>query len=380
MKRSRRGAVSPFIVMDIMEAAAARERQGAHVIHMEVGQPSTPAPEIVREAAAKAVRDERLGYTVAAGIPALREAIAGWYAARYGRAVDPARVFVTTGSSTGFSLAFLAAFDAGDRVAMALPGYPAYRNIMAALGLDVVFIETDISTGYQPTKEHLDALDRPVDGLVLASPANPTGSMVGRQAFEELVAVCQARGIRLISDEIYHGIEYGEPAASAAPLSDKAIVINSFSKYFSMTGWRIGWMIVPPDLARSVECLAQNMYISAPSPSQVAALAAFEATEELDRNLAVYRANRDLLVADLPGAGFATLAPADGAFYIYADISDRTTDSAEFCSRMLNEAGVAATPGSDFDPVRGHQFVRFSYAGSTEEMREAVKRLAAWNR
>lgn len=379
IKRARRGAVSPFIVMDVMEAAAARERAGANVIHMEVGQPSTPAPALVREAAAKAVQQERLGYTVAAGIVPLREAVARWYGRRYGKPVEPDRVFVTTGSSAGFSLAFLSAFEAGDRVAMALPGYPAYRNILTALGLEVVFIEAGLETGYQPTPDHLAAIKEPVDGLIVASPANPTGSMIGRSDFEQLVGYCDAKGIRLISDEIYHGIEFGESATTAAHLSDTAIVINSFSKYFSMTGWRLGWMIVPPDLARSVECLAQNMFISAPSPSQAAALAAFDAGEELDRNVAVYRANRDLLVRELPGAGFPRLAPADGAFYIYADIADRTDDSAAFCRRMLDEAGIAATPGIDFDPIRGHQAVRFSYAGSTEEMAEAISRLADWS-
>lgn len=379
LKKSRRGAVSPFIVMDVMAAAAAKEREGGSVIHMEVGQPSTPAPEIVREAAAKAVREQRLGYTLVAGIEPLRARIAGWYGERYGTPVAMERVFVTTGSSTAFSLAFLSAFDAGDRVAMALPGYPAYRNILSAYGLETVFIEAGIETGYQPTPAHLEALDKPVDGLILASPANPTGSMVASRDFAALVTYCEANGIRLISDEIYHGIEFGERAASAAPLSDSAVVINSFSKYFSMTGWRLGWMIVPPDLARSVECLAQNMYISAPSPSQAAALAAFDATEELERNVQVYRANRDLLVAKLPGVGFPKLAPADGAFYIYADIAERTNDSANFCTRMLDEAGIATTPGNDFDPVRGHQTLRFSYAGSTAEMEEAIDRLAKWD-
>ncbi len=378
IKRARRGAVSPFIVMDVMEAAAARERAGADVIHMEVGQPSTPAPALVRQAAARAVQQERLGYTVAAGIVPLREAIAQWYGHRYGKPVERDRVFVTTGSSAGFSLAFLSAFETGDRVAMALPGYPAYRNILTALGLDVVFIEAGHETGYQPTPEHLAAIDKPIDGLIVASPANPTGSMIGRAEFERLVVYCETQRIRLISDEIYHGIEFGETATTAAHLSDTAIVINSFSKYFSMTGWRLGWMIVPPDLARSVECLAQNMFISAPSPSQSAALAAFDAGQELDKNVAVYRANRDLLVKELPCVGFPRLAPADGAFYIYADIADRTDDSAAFCRCMLDEAGIAVTPGIDFDPIRGHQTIRFSYAGSTEEMAEAISRLADW--
>ena len=246
LKKSRRGAVSPFIVMDVMAAAAERERAGASVIHMEVGQPSTPAPALVREAAARAVRDQRLGYTLVAGIEPLRERIARWYAERYGATVAPGRVFVTTGSSTAFSLAFLASFDAGDRVAMALPGYPAYRNILSAYGLETVFIEAGIETGYQPTPAHLEALDKPVDGLILASPANPTGSTTGNQAFRALAEYCESSGIRLISDEIYHGIEYGEPALTAAQISEPAIVINSLSKYFSMTGWRLGWMIVPP--------------------------------------------------------------------------------------------------------------------------------------
>ncbi|MGQ0664872.1 MAG: pyridoxal phosphate-dependent aminotransferase [Pseudomonadota bacterium] len=384
LKAARRGQVSPFIVMDVMRAANARDIKAARgedkVVHLEVGQPDTPAPLAVLEAAAAGLRSDRLGYTEALGVPALRERIARHYRDAYGVAVAPERVAVTTGSSGAFLLAFLAAFDAGDRVALADPGYPAYRNILSALGVEVVGLPAEPSTKFQPTPARLEALGRPLAGLVVASPANPTGSMLAKAELEGLLDWCRRHGVRLVSDEIYHGITYGMTAATALQFTDQAIVINSFSKYYSMTGWRLGWMIVPPDLARSVEVLAQNLFISPPTLSQLAAIAAFDARAELDANVARYRRNRDLLLAELPAAGFQRFAPPDGAFYLYADVAHLTNDSEAFCRRMLAEAGVAATPGIDFDPGRGRAYVRFSFAGSTAAMAEAVRRLKAWRR
>ncbi|MBF0305185.1 MAG: aminotransferase class I/II-fold pyridoxal phosphate-dependent enzyme, partial [Alphaproteobacteria bacterium] len=295
--------------------------------------------------------------------------------------VDPARVVVTIGSSGAFVLAFLAAFEAGDRVALAAPGYPAYRNILQALGVEVVSLPVGPETRFQPSPAMIEALDAPLDGLILASPSNPTGSMLPPAEVAALARLCHAKGIRLVSDEIYHGITYGSSrAATAAGLSPSAIVVNSFSKYFSMTGWRLGWMVVPEDLLRPIECLAQNLFISPPTISQMAAIEVFACKDELDANVARYARNRDLLLDALPQAGFDRLAPADGAFYVYADVSAMTNDSAAFCRRILAETGVAITPGIDFDPQRGHQFVRFSFAGATHDMAEAARRLAAWTR
>ena len=284
----------------------------------------------------------------------------------------------TLGQPHLFHRWFLAAFEAGDRVALASPGYPAYRNILAALGIEPVELRTEPEDRFQPTPALLDALDRPVDGLIVASPSNPTGTMLPPEEFAALAAYCEGSGIRLISDEIYHGITYGMKAATAAALSDHAVVVNSFSKYYSMTGWRLGWMVVPEDLARAIECLAQNLFISPPTLSQHAAVAAFDCADELDANVARYAANRALLLDALPKAGFDRLAPADGAFYLYADIRHLTNDSEAFCRRMLAETGVAATPGVDFDPSRGHATMRFSFAGATDDMATAAERLRAW--
>ena len=384
LKVARRGGISPFIVMDVMRAANARDlaakTAAERCVHLEVGQPGTPAPRAVREAAAAALDSERLGYTLALGIEPLRERIARHYRDMYGVAVPPERIVVTTGSSGAFLLGFLAAFDHGDRVALADPGYPAYRNILMALGIEPVGVVADQDTRFQPTPALLDRIAGPIHGLIVASPANPTGSMMAPEDLAAVAGWCRERGVRLISDEIYHGITYGTRAATALAFSDEAIVINSFSKYFSMTGWRLGWMIVPPDLLRAVEVLAQNLYISPPTLPQLAAVAAFDAVEELDGNVARYRANRDLLLKALPEAGFTRFAPADGAFYLYADVAHMTNDSEAFCKRMLAETGVAATPGTDFDPGRGRHFVRFSYAGTTEDMLEAARRLKAWRR
>ncbi|MEQ9815710.1 MAG: pyridoxal phosphate-dependent aminotransferase [Azospirillaceae bacterium] len=378
LKVSRRGQVPPFIVMDVMTAAAERQRIHGDVLHLEVGQPATPAPEGVREAAKRAIDAEVLGYSLALGITPLRERIARHYAETYGARVPAERVMVTAGSSGGFLLAFLAAFEAGDRVALASPSYPAYRNILTALGLVPVELPTDRGDRYQPTLEKLAALDRKVDGLILASPSNPTGTMVSPDELRAIAGYCHEAGIRLISDEIYHGITFGREAATAAACSPSAIVVNSFSKYYSMTGWRLGWLVVPDDLTRAVECLAQNFFISPTAISQHAALAAFDCRAELEANLARYAANRALLLDRLPRAGFTDLAPSDGAFYLYADIGSLTNDSTAFCRRMLEETGIAATPGVDFDPARGHRTMRFSFAGSTEDMAEAAARLQRW--
>jgi aspartate/methionine/tyrosine aminotransferase len=377
LKASRRGLVPPFIAMDVLRAANAREAAGERVIHLEVGQPGTPAPAAVLEAARRALADSRIGYTDAEGIAKLREAIAADYRARYGVAVDPAEVVVTTGSSAAFQLGFLAAFEPGDRVALAAPGYPAYRNILTALGLETVLIEVGENAHYQPNPELLADIPD-LAGLIVASPANPTGTMIPPPELARLAEYCRERGIRLVSDEIYHGITYEADAATARAFGRDAIIVNSFSKYYSMTGWRLGWMLVPPDLARSVECLAQNFYISPPALSQLAAVAAFDCRAELDGHVARYRANRDRLIAMLRKAGLSRFAPAEGAFYLYADVSALTRDSDAFCRRMLAESGVATTPGADFDPIHGDEWLRLSFAGSSEDISEAARRLADW--
>ncbi len=379
LKVSRRGQIPPFIVMDVLRAANERAAGGADVLHLEVGQPSTGAPAKVIAAAQAALRGDMLGYTEAFGLPALRQRIADHYVAAYGIAVDPARIVLTTGSSGAFLLAFLAAFEPGDRVALASPSYPAYRNILTALGLVPVELPSGPAQRYQASVALLERAPGPLEGLIIACPANPTGTMLAREEIAALAHKCTESGIRLVSDEIYHGLTYGTIAASTAlAASDDAIIVNSFSKYFSMTGWRLGWMIVPPSLLRAVECLAQNFFISPPTLAQHAALAAFDCEEELRGNVARYAANRDLLLAELPKAGFDRLAPADGAFYLYADINALTNDSVEFCRRMLAETGVACTPGTDFDPARGHATLRMSFAGSTATIAEAARRLKTW--
>ena len=380
LKAARRGAIPPFLVMEVMRAAAMRDAAKGDVIHLEVGQPSTAAPAPVIAAARRALEADVLGYTDALGVAGLREAIAGHYARRYDVHLPVERIVVTMGASGAFILAFLAAFDPGDRVALALPAYPAYRHTVAALGLEAVPLPTGPETRFQPTPALLDALDPPVEGLIVASPSNPAGTMLAPDELAGLARHCAERGIRLISDEIYHGITFGREAATAAAFEAGAVVVNSFSKYFSMTGWRLGWMVVPDDLARSVECLTQNLFISPSALSQAAALAAFDCEPELAANVARYGRNRALLLDALPGLGLDRLAPADGAFYIYADVAHLTGDSPTFCRQMLAETGIAATPGVDFDPERGHRYVRFSFAGATEDMAEAVRRLRQWPR
>lgn len=372
---SRRSRISPFLVMDVMEDARLLEEQGRDIVHMEVGQPGTPAPATAVAAVTEALqRRDPLGYTVALGRPELRRAIADLYRTRHGIDLDPRRVIVTTGSSCGFILAFLALFDAGGRVALADPGYPAYRNILGALDLEPVRIVTDLSTGYQPTSVQIAEAGQ-VDGVLVASPANPTGTMLDRAALTDLADFCDDRGAVLISDEIYHGLSYGAREVTALEITDDAIVINSFAKYFSMTGWRIGWMVVPDALVRTIENLAQNLFICTPHVSQIAALGALDASEELEGHRNVYAANRALLLEELPKIGFRDLAPADGAFYIYADISEFSHDSQAFSRLLLNEAGVAATTGIDFDPDRGHHTMRFSFARTQAEISLGVERL-----
>ena len=380
LQPSARSAVPPFMVMDVMAAAARLEAQGRRIIHMEVGQPAVGAPATAIAAVRAALSAGPLGYTETFGIASLRRRIAQSYAERHDLDIDPARIVVTTGSSAGFMLAFLAAFDAGDRVAMALPGYPPYRHILTALGCEPVWIETTAQTRWSITSEALLALHRarPLKGVIVGSPANPTGTMMTAQALTELIRCAEDAGIVFISDEIYHGLDYAFAAQSAAGLSDDAIIINSFSKYFCMTGWRIGWMVVPPSLVRAIERLQQNLAISVPTLSQIAAEAAFDARAELDEVKHGYEENRRILVEGLPRAGLDSFLPVDGAFYLYADVSRFSTDSFDFATRMLEEAGVAATPGVDFDPLHGRNFLRLCYAGSRAEMHEAVERIGAW--
>ncbi len=373
MRNSTRSAVDPFIVMDVMEAARAAEAAGRHIIHMEVGQPGTGAPRAATEALARAMRDNALGYTVALGLPELRARIARLYGDWYDVDLDPARVVVTSGSSGAFLLAFTALFDSGDRVGIGAPGYPSYRQILHALGLQPVDLPTAPEHRYQPVEADLAGLD--LAGLMVASPANPTGTMLDRTAMSALIDACAGAGASFISDEIYHGIEYEAKAVTALEITDDAYVINSFSKYFSMTGWRVGWMVVPGDQVRIVERIAQNLFICAPHASQIAALAAMDCDDELQANMDVYRANRALMLEGLPRAGFTRIAPPDGAFYVYADVSDLTTDSRAFAAEILAKAGVAVTPGLDFDPVRGHSTLRFSYARATADITEGLARL-----
>jgi aspartate/methionine/tyrosine aminotransferase len=376
---SRRSDVAPFMVMDVMAAAARIEAAGGHVIHMEVGQPAAAAPQTAIEAA-RAALDGRIGYTEALGIPSLRQRIAKHYQDSYDFALDPGQVIVTTGSSAGFTLAFLALFEPGARVAIANPGYPPYRHILTALGCEPVLIETGPDNRWAMTGKALIAAhkQKPLQGLLVASPANPTGTMMSADALSQLIAVAEAEGIRVISDEIYHGLDYAFPAETALKFSGNVTVINSFSKYFCMTGWRVGWMVLPPALVRPVERLQQNLAISVPTLSQIAAQAAFDGRAEMDAVKHGYEENRRILTQGLPGAGLDRFLPVDGAFYLYADIRKYSDDSFDFASRLLQEAHVAATPGVDFDPVDGKHFVRFSYAGSQDEMREAVARIGKW--
>jgi aspartate/methionine/tyrosine aminotransferase len=379
---SARSAVPAFMVMDVMAAAARIEAAGGRVVHMEVGQPAAPAPATAVAAARAALSGRQLGYTETLGLPSLRARIARHYSDTYGIAVDPARVAVTTGSSAGFVLAFLALFEPGDRVAVALPGYPPYRHILTALGCEPVAIETTPATRWAITPEMLIATHRtrPLKGVLVASPANPTGTMMTAAALRDLVDAAESEDIAFISDEIYHGLDYAFPAETAAKLSDRTVIINSFSKYFCMTGWRIGWMLLPEPLVRPVERLQGNLAISVPTLSQIAAEAAFDGRAEMEAVKHGYEENRRILLEGLPKAGIEKILPVDGAFYLYADVARFCDDSFEFAKRMLEETHVAITPGVDFDPLAGRRFIRFCYAGSAAEMHEAVERIGAWLR
>ena len=380
---SRRSqGVSSFIVMDVMSEAARIERGGGSVIHLEVGQPGYPAPRTARDAVARALEAGKVGYTEALGIWPLRERIAQHYRDWYGVSVDPARVVVTTGSSGGFTLAFLSMFDPGQRVAISSPGYPAYRNILGALGLDVVEIPTGLETRYALSGAAIEAahLEAPLSGVLAMSPANPTGVVMSAEALGDVAATCRRLGIWFISDEIYHGLTYGQSAGTALVHDPDCVIINSFSKFFCMTGWRVGWMIVPEHLVRPIERLQQNMAISVPYLSQIAALAAFDGQDEMEQVRKLYARNREILMNALPGLGLGRFLPVDGAFYIYSDVSELTNDSMDFCKRALREAGVAMTPGLDFDTLNGQRFVRLSFAGTEADMHEAVRRLGSWQR
>jgi len=378
MKVSKRADVSPFFAMEILKSANELADSGAEIMHMETGEPVSGAPAKVMAAAHTALDNSYLGYTEAQGSRPLRARIARHYADMYGEEVPIEQINVTIGASGGLILAFLAAFDVGDRIALAEPSYPAYRNTLEAFGLDVVDLPAGPETRFQPSVKLLKALDRPIQGLIVASPSNPTGTMIPRGQFEAVVEYCEAHDIRIISDEIYHGITYGEAAQTILAYSSNDIIANGFSKYFAMTGWRLGWMVFPPDLVRPVERLAQNLFVSPPALAQISALAAFDCREELEANVARYDENRKILQDALQLAGFGDLAPCDGAFYVYADVSRLTNDSHEFCQKMLKATGVAATPGIDFDTKRGNLYVRFSFATDRETVQRAADALVAW--
>ena len=383
-REALRAGIPPFYVMDVWLAAAERQRTHGDLVNLSAGQPSAQAPAPVRAAAAAARESHNLGYTVALGIPELREAIAGSYRDRHGIDVDPDAVVITTGSTGGFLLAFLSCFDIGDRVAVTSPGYPCYRNILSALGCEVVELPCEADTRFQPTVQMLDALDPPVKGLIIASPANPTGTVIPPADLAGIVNWCDRRGVQLVSDELYHGLVYpGAPATSCAwETSRNPIVVNSFSKYFAMTGWRLGWLLVPEPLRRAVDRLTGNFSICPPTLPQLAAVAAFdpESLAEADALVGEYTVNRDLLLTGLPEIGLDRLAPADGAFYVYADISRYSTDSLGFCAKLLADTGVAIAPGVDFDTVHGGSFVRLSFAGAASEISEALARMGPWLR
>ncbi len=373
MKTSKRGNVDPFIVMDIMNAADKKEEQGNKIIHMEVGQPGTSAPDLAKKIVIQSLNKSNLGYTLAVGLPELRKKISKLYKDWYKIEVNPSRIIITSGSSGAFVLSFCSLFDKGDRVGIGSPGYPSYRQILKAQNLSPINIETQKANSFQPVEN--DLINKNLAGLLIASPANPTGSMLDYKKIESLINFCKKQNISFISDEIYHGIEYDKKAVSALEISNDCYVINSFSKYFSMTGWRVGWMIVPEDHIRRVERLAQNLFICAPHVSQVAALAALDATDELDKNLSIYKKNRNLMLEELPKCGFDNVAPPDGAFYIYAEVSKFCNNSLEFVRELLDHSGVAITPGIDFDEKRGKKTVRFSYARSHEDIKEGLRKI-----
>ncbi len=373
MKKSKRSNVDPFIVMDVMESARKAEANGKHVIHMEVGQPGTPAPKLATQFISDEISNNDLGYTVTLGLPELRNRISKLYGDWYNIDLNPDRIIITTGSSGAFILSFAALFDVGDRVGIAAPGYPSYRQILKSQDLIPVDIFTELQNKFQPIPK--DIKENNLNGLLVASPANPTGSMLDKKKLEELIYTAHENKVSFISDEIYHGIQYENNPTSALEISNECYVINSFSKYFSMTGWRVGWMIVPEDHVRQVERLSQNLFICPPHVSQLTALSAMDAKEELNTNVEVYKKNRSILLEELPKAGLNKFSPPDGAFYIYIDISEYSKDSLNFCREVLDKAGVAITPGLDFDQKRGNSTIRFSYARSTEDIIEGANRI-----
>ena len=373
MKKSKRGNVDPFIVMDVMENARKAEERGKDIVHMEVGQPGTPAPIDAQKELIKIMKNDSLGYTVALGIPELRQRISQLYGDWYNLDLNPNRIIITSGSSAGFILSFSSLFDAKDRVGICSPGYPSYRQILKAQDLEPVLIETKFENNFQPFSKDLKDIN--LSGVLIASPANPTGSMLNYNQLESLINTSLENNISFISDEIYHGIEYEKKATTALQITDQCYVINSFSKYFSMTGWRVGWMVVPEDHVRQIERLAQNMFICAPHASQIAALHALDCEDELKNNLDVYKENRKLMIKGLKDSGFSKISSPDGAFYIYADVSKFCNDSLEFANKVLKEAKVAITPGLDFDTNRGNSTIRFSYARSTEDIIKGLEKL-----
>ena len=373
MKKSKRSNVDPFIVMDVMEAARKAESSGKNIIHMEVGQPGTAAPKLAKDFISKEISKNNLGYTVTLGLPSLRDRISKLYGEWYNLKISPDRIIITTGSSGAFILSFATLFNAGDRVGIASPGYPSYRQILKSQDLIPVDIQTKIENKFQPIPEDISSNN--LHGILVASPANPTGSMIDKKSLTNLINSAKENNASFISDEIYHGIQYENKPTSALEITNDCYVINSFSKYFSMTGWRVGWMVVPEDHVRQVERLAQNLFICPPHVSQLTALASMDAKEELEQNINVYKKNREILLEELPKAGLKTFSPPDGAFYIYVDISEFSNDSLKFCKDVLDQAGVAITPGLDFDQKRGNSTIRFSYARSTEDIIEGVRRI-----
>lgn len=376
IKSSNRSEIPPFLALEGLRKARDLEAQGADIVHLEVGQPSSVAPQAVISALQEALTtNEAHGYSVATGVPALREAIAAHYKERYDYQLSAGEVAVTVGSSTAFALAFLAAFDVGDKIALPTPGYPAYRNLMMAMGIEPVSLPARAEQGWMPRLAEMESWDELPDGLIIASPHNPTGVVLSDEELKEICQWCDKNGVRLISDEIYHGLSYGKPTTTAAHHSDSAIIVSGFSKYFSMTGWRLGWMVMPDDLNNSLVKLIENLFISAPTPNQLGAVAAFDAHDELDQNLARYAANRQILLEGLAPEFLGNYAPCEGAFYLYADISQLSSDSQSLADDLLQKAGVAVTSGVDFDPEEGHKHVRLSFAASTQDMHEAVRRI-----
>lgn len=380
LKLSSRSEIPVFRVLDILRIVNERAAAGEDIIHMEAGQPSTGAPQAVLDAAAEIMKSGNMGYTAATGMPELKNRIAEHYIDRYGVKVDPKQIIITVGGSGGLMLSFLACFDEGDRVAMAAPAYPAYRNILLALGCVPVEIESTLEENYQPTIAKLEALKEKPQGLIIGNPSNPTGTMMDKKQLAELTMWCQKNGVRLIADELYHGVTYGEPADTVLNTSREAVSVNSFSKYYAMTGWRIGWLVLPLDVVDRVKRLCESLFVAPPTLAQHVALHAFDHTEVLDGYVARYKKNLEILKAELPKAGITKLSKVEGAFYMYADISDLTDDSEAFCRALLDQAGVAVTPGTDFDLTRGHQTIRMSFAGATEEIQEACRRINTWMR